>query len=172
MIKNIEWCIDNGFEIYDLLKGYDYYKSKWSTKTHDYYNHVIYNSNSMAALLIGQYLTVKDRIKYKSYRFLKAYNLHTKYKSIKRLVFGVKNFANKKKAPIVQIENDAKNTGQTVKINIEKNNEFEFLRKPVYNLLFLNNESISNVTISKYTNSKNIYKVQFKNKSNLLKVKS
>lgn len=172
MIKNIEWCINNSFEIYDLLKGYDYYKSKWSTKTHDYYNHIIYNSNSIATLLIGQYFTIKDSIKYKIYSTLKAYNLHTKYKIIKRLAFGINNFTNKKKPLTVQIENDKKNTSQTIKIDIEKNNDFEFLRKPVYNLLFLNNESINNVTISKFINSKNTFKVQFKNKSNLLKVKN
>ncbi len=169
MLKNIEWCIDNNFEIYDLLKGYDYYKSKWSTKKHDYYNHIIYNSNSIATLLIGQYITTKEIIKYKGYRVLKKYNLHTKYKSIKRHVFGIRAFTSKKKLPSVLIENDTKSTDQTIEINIDKNDEYAFLRKPVYNLLFLNNESINNVTISKFTGSENTFKVQLKNKSKLLK---
>ncbi len=170
MLKNIEWCINNNFEIYDLLKGYDYYKSKWTTKTHNYYNHIIYNSSSITNSLIGQCLAAKDIIKYKSYRFLKTYNLHTKYKNIKRLAFGISTPAYKKKLPIVQIENDAKNTTQTIEINIDNDNKYAFLRKPVYNLLFLNNESINNVTISKLVDSESTFKIQFKNKNKLLKI--
>ena len=41
MFSNIEWCFENNYKIYDLLKGYDYYKQKWATTS--YYNYDTYS---------------------------------------------------------------------------------------------------------------------------------
>ncbi|WP_170179716.1 GNAT family N-acetyltransferase [Flavivirga rizhaonensis] len=170
MLKNIEWCMDNNFEIYDLLKGYDYYKTKWSTKTHDYYNHIIYRSNSIGILLIGQYFAIKEIIKYKSYRLFKKWNLHTKYKGLNKHIFRIKNFTNNKKLPTILIDSNAKTTDKIIEINIDKDNEYAFLRKPVYDFLFLVNTSIENVIIGKLKGTSNKFILKYKNKKQLLTI--
>ncbi|NMH88221.1 GNAT family N-acetyltransferase [Flavivirga algicola] len=170
MLKNIEWCIDNNFEIYDLLKGYDYYKSKWATKKHDYYIYIIYNSNSIKLTLISYYITIKETIKYKCYRFLKKHNLDTKYKDLKRYLFGITTFFKNKKATTILIDNNAKITDQIFEIDINLDNQYIFLRKPVYNFLFLANTSLDNVTIGKLSGTSNKFLLKAKNKSQLLTI--
>lgn len=170
MLKNIEWCINNNFRVYNLLKGYDYYKTKWATKSHYYFNHIAYNSGKASALLLGQYIYFKEKLKYKLYNILKQYDLISKLKDFKRAFFGALNTRNVKKTT-VSISDFAKaETSKLIEINIEKTNDFAFLRKPIYDLLFLNNDSINNVTIFKLADSTNKFVIQSKGKKKLITV--
>ena len=162
MLKNIEWCINNAFEVYDLLKGYDYYKEKWATKTHYYYNHIAYHSNSTSVSIIGKYKIFKETIKYKCYNLLKKYNLHTKHKEFRKFIFGVKNAFIKKERSFKISDFDSKFSNELTEINIEKNKKYAFLRKPVYDFLFTNNTSINNVTVSKLEGSPNHFQIKLK----------
>lgn len=170
MLKNIEWCINNGFEVYDLLKGYDYYKKKWATKTHYYYNHIIYNSNSMNLSLIGKNKTFKGNIKYKFYNVFKKYHLDTKYKEFKKAIFGIKNTFIKKEKSFVISDFNSKITNKLTEIDIEKDGEYTFLKKPIYDFLFINNESINNVTVSNFVGAPNRFQIKSKTKYKLLEV--
>ncbi|MDO5987891.1 GNAT family N-acetyltransferase [Flavivirga amylovorans] len=170
MLKNIEWCIDNDFEIYDLLKGYDYYKKKWATKTHYYYNHIIYNSNSINLSLIGKSRTIKENIKYKCYNVFKKYYLDTKYKEFKKSIYRVKNTFTKKEKLFKISDFDSKISNELIKIDIEKDGAYAFLRKPVYDFLFINNESTNNVTVSKFVEAPNRFQIKSKTKYKLLEV--
>jgi hypothetical protein len=164
MLKNIEWCINNDFEIYDLLKGYDYYKTKWATKTHDYFNYITYSRNS----IVGLYTFVKEVIKYKFYRFFKKYRIISKYKNFKKSIFGFNR--NRKSKLSYHFSNfDKEMTSKTIEIDFKKN-EYSFLRKPVYDFLFLNNESINHLNVSKLINASNKFKVHSRNKCQLLTI--
>ncbi|MBR9854794.1 MAG: GNAT family N-acetyltransferase [Algicola sp.] len=44
MWQNISWLIDQGYSTYDLLKGYDYIKEKWSDRT--YANNIVFVNGS------------------------------------------------------------------------------------------------------------------------------
>lgn len=44
MWQNISWLIDQGYSTYDLLKGYDYIKEKWSDRT--YANNMVFVNGS------------------------------------------------------------------------------------------------------------------------------
>ncbi|MCF7568635.1 GNAT family N-acetyltransferase [Sabulilitoribacter arenilitoris] len=164
MLKNIEWCIDNEFKIYDLLKGYDYYKTKWATKSHDYYNHIIYNTNPLLLAIKGTILYTKEKLKYKIYNTLKYSVLRNTYKSVK-----TSNFNNRRQKNSVFISDlkVVQNTEKTI-IDIEKNKDYAVLRKPVYDFLFLTKQSINDIVVSKL--AKNKFLLQSKTKTQLLTI--
>lgn len=165
MLKNIEWCINKDFEVYDLLKGYDYYKSKWATKSHNYYNHIIYNTNLASTNLIGIFVYNKEKFKYKIYNSLKINQLKLKYKKIKKSIFG-----NNKKASVLLSNFIANNNIEKTLINIQENNEYAILKRPLYNFLFLTNQSINDIKISKLKNSSNKFLLESKVKTQLLTI--
>ncbi|AUP77253.1 GNAT family N-acetyltransferase [Flavivirga eckloniae] len=166
MLKNIEWCFNNAFEVYDLLKGYDYYKTKWATKSHYYYNHVVYNSNSINSFFIGKLIHLKERIKYKSYTVIKGSKLHLQFKKINR---GKIKTAHAK--PIVIVDNpDESKIESTSQINIHKNNDYAFLRKTLYDFLFTSKASVNNTKVLKINNSQNQYLIKSNNKSQLVTI--
>ncbi|MFD1613956.1 GNAT family N-acetyltransferase [Gelatiniphilus marinus] len=170
MLKNIEWCINNGFKVYNLLKGYDYYKTKWATKSHYYYNHIAYNSNKTSTLLLGQYLYIKEQLKYKFYNVLKRYNLISKLKTFKQTIFSILGGDGTKKITVSISDFYEAEAYKIIEINIEKNNDFAFLRKPVYDFLFLNNNSLNNLTILKLADYTNKFVIHSKGKKKLITV--
>lgn len=170
MMKNIKWCINNNFEIYDLLKGYDYYKTKWATKSHYYYNHVAYNSNKANTLILGNYITFKEKIKYTFYSILKKYNLISKFKKAKKYIFGMRSTFSNNHVSLNISELKNKITSKVVKIDIEKNNEYAFLRKPIYDFLFLNNCALNSITIYKLVDFSNKFLIKSKDKNLVISV--
>ncbi|OEK08536.1 hypothetical protein A8C32_03525 [Flavivirga aquatica] len=170
MLKNIEWSIQNNIKSYDLLKGYDYYKKKWATKSYYYSNHIIYNSNSIKIFIIGKLTYIKYTLKYKTYNLLKNKYIDIIYRKFKKGFFSKNNLYQKKDKTFILSNSNTKNSNKITKINIEQNNEYQFLRKPVYDFLFLNNESINNITVNKFTDSTQKFQIQSKNKIHLLTV--
>jgi hypothetical protein len=164
MLKNIEWCINNNFKVYDLLKGYDYYKTKWATKSHYYYTYIAYNNSSLS----GKYTYVKEAVKYKFYEVFKKYNIISKYKNIKKSIFGIKNNFREKKISASILDFDKKITSKLIVVDIKKNSNYAFLKKPIYDFLFLNNVPLNNITISKLVENSNKFKIKAKNKCHLL----
>lgn len=47
MLSNISWFKNNGFRLYDLLKGYGYIKERWANKKYLNYGLVVYKSPHM-----------------------------------------------------------------------------------------------------------------------------
>ncbi|MFD0842059.1 GNAT family N-acetyltransferase [Flaviramulus multivorans] len=168
MLKNIEWCINKRFKVYDLLKGYDYYKSNWATKTHYYYNHIIYSINSIK----GYYTSIIQKVKYYAYNVLKHYNLIQKYKRVKKIFYGFKHKSEIKSTLYTFKEINIDDLDKKNKIDIDKNDSFLFLRRPVYDFLFLNSENKSNITVSELINSQNTFIIQSRSKCFLLKIGS
>lgn len=164
MLKNIEWCIHHKFEAYDLLKSYDYYKTHWATKTHYYYNYLVYSISSTT----GHYLFIKEIVTYFIYNFLKKYGILEFYKKIKKNRFGFRrrteNNASFKFSPF-----DEKPDNDMVEVDLNSE-AYAFLRRPIYNFLFLNNAYVHHVRVSKLVNRQNDYLVQTKGTCKLLTV--
>ncbi len=169
MLKSIEWCFNNNFEVYDLLKGYDYYKIKWATTCYHYYNHIVYNSSSTKASFIGKLAYIKEVIKYKCYTAIKNSKLYFSYKKINKKIFGITRSDNKK--PTIVISKPTKNdTMNMIFIDIEENNDYAFLRKILYDFLFISKESTNNVSVYKLNNSQNKFLIKSKNQSQLVTI--
>ncbi len=168
MLKNIAWCFDNNFETYDLLKGYDYYKKKWATKSHHYYNHIVYNPNSIKISFIGKLTYIKERIKYKCYTIIKNSKLYLAYKKINKKTFKIGHINDKPTTVVSNInENEIKNI---TPILIEKINDYAFLRKALYDFLFISKQSINHVIVYKFNDSENQFLIKSKNKKQLITI--
>ncbi|WP_203258680.1 GNAT family N-acetyltransferase [Hyunsoonleella ulvae] len=157
MIKNIEWCINNKFEVYDLLKGYDYYKKKWSTTL--YYNHtqlLIPKSKwwLYPAMVI---INIKNRCKFSTFRVIKRTNIYTSIKKIKKVKFALKH----KEQDIPQLSEKKKsNKGfDNFEVILYKEKDYAFLKKHVHDFLFETNENLSNITLHHSLDNTNHYQI-------------
>lgn len=83
--KLIEWCLENKVNILDFSKGENYYKKRWTSTEYFYDHHVIYDSKSIKATIIGESLS--NFFKFKQYLRDKDINtLYVKLKYLKKKV--------------------------------------------------------------------------------------
>ena len=79
IFEHLNWCIDNGFEAFDLSKGDYKYKSEWSNVQYDFESHIIYDPKSFFASFIsislGGYL--------KAQQFLRDLGINKEYHKIR-----------------------------------------------------------------------------------------
>ena len=79
--KLIEWCLENDIKIIDFSKGESYYKKRWTNTQYQYDFHILYDSKSLKASLIGKTLTVFFRFK----QYLREKNVNTLYVKLKQI---------------------------------------------------------------------------------------
>lgn len=145
--KRLEWCFENGYEIFEMDWGDYPYKRYWSNCIYDYECYVLYNKNHahkkimafMIAMLIkwrkylrGNIASIKQKAKKalkKESQFL------TKQNSGKPII------ENKDMTSVVLNENNTK-------IDINKQ-EYTFLRKPTYDFQYLNTEHSKDINVYK-----------------------
>ncbi len=90
--KLIEWCIDNNIEILDFSKGENEYKKRWTTTKYFYDCHVLYDSKSIKATIIGNCLSYF--FMFKQYlREKKVNSLYMRLKYVKKAIFQKKKTA-------------------------------------------------------------------------------
>lgn len=163
MLKNIEWCIKKNIETYDLLKGYDYYKKDWKTTTFDFYNYLIYNPSSIQATFNAHAKKVITKGTYKLYYTLKNLNFITYYKRLKqKLHKQTYKTITEKKISHAKLEDDQLNANK-IQIDIEKNEAYFYLKRTIFNLLFISQEYYKDIKVYKNLNNKNNFYVVGKN---------
>ena len=59
---------------------------------------------------------------------------------------------------------------KVITIDIEKNNEYTFLRKPLYDFLFLNNYALNSVTVYKLADFSNKFLIKSNDKNLVISV--
>ncbi|WP_283636517.1 GNAT family N-acetyltransferase [Aquaticitalea lipolytica] len=80
--KLIEWCIDNNIEIFDLSKGEGDYKMRWTTTEYFYDHHIIYDSKSITAVILGKLLIGHFQIK----QYLRDQKINILYVKLKHIM--------------------------------------------------------------------------------------
>lgn len=61
--KQLEWCIKNGYVLFEMGVGGLDYKRRWSNKIYHYNQYIIYHSNKLTAFVLGNYQITFYRIK-------------------------------------------------------------------------------------------------------------
>ncbi|MFI1771285.1 GNAT family N-acetyltransferase [Thalassobellus citreus] len=154
--KQLEWCINNKFSIFDLGYGDFNQKKTWCNLIYDFENHVIYLSKYQ---MIAKIFTFFINFKYKFINYLISKNINTiftKYKSI---------FNNKKKSKKVEqyktdiISKELVDYKRLVKVDFY-NKEYNFLKENVYDFIYKNNEHIENISTYKFKNKTNSYIIE------------
>jgi len=147
IIKLMNWCFDNGFQVYDFSKGQYEYKDRWTNNSYNYECHILYDSNSLMSKLRANF--------YKSYfgfkQYLRDKNVNKLYTRFKYQLKS-KNFDKVKDYLIEKIEVFPDNLEDNKLIDI--NNEFYVdIRYNLFQHLYTNPERVRNLKIYKTENS-------------------
>lgn len=155
ILKQLDWCFKNNFKIFDLSYGDLEYKRRWCNVTYQFEQQVLYNRNhfgkKLLAYIIVQLLALKG--------FLKKYNVHILYHKVK---FLFKRKEKNRSKFISYIFNKEKlidgsiDTNKTIQININQE-QYSYIRKPVYDFQYLCQEATSDVKIYKLTDQSDSY---------------
>ncbi|NMH88223.1 GNAT family N-acetyltransferase [Flavivirga algicola] len=172
-IKQLDWCYNNGIEIFDLLKGSYPYKIKLIDTKYDFQKHVVYNSNSFLTTISAKAIIAKTKAFYFLVKLLKKINVNViyykyiNYKYRNKELSKVENDLQK-----IIINNNVKTALDDELREIDLNNEaYSFLKRTIFNFLYANQESINNIKLFKYKNEddsffikgeKNVQKITFR----------
>ncbi|WP_303317698.1 GNAT family N-acetyltransferase [Flavivirga abyssicola] len=164
-IKQLDWCFDNKIEIFDLLKGNYPYKTKLIDTQYNFQKHILYNSKSILASISANLIVTRTRVFYTLVRFLKKLNFNILYHNFLKYRYRNRELSNmdtsSRKIVIEKLELMDSNANLT---NIDINNEtFSHLKRPVYNFLYANQESINTIEVFKFQKERDVYIIKGKN---------
>ncbi len=171
MLKNIEWCFNNDYKIYDLLKGYDYYKKKWATTPYFNTIQIIYNARKPYHTFKASVIGFKEKLKQNVVKKMKSLNLNRPHSNLKKVVYRLTNRSSDIQEFEILIKNDIVIEERAQKINFHGNKSFNGLKKHIYNFLFINKERLDDVSVYRRHDSPNHYEIRGKLKNQLVIIK-
>lgn len=144
IMKLIEWCLEHKIKVFDFSKGYFDYKKRWANKQYDFEYHIFYDSYSFTAKAIAFFL--------KSYFSLKQTLRDKKVnEKLHQFTFWARNFFHNKKSSIKYEFSTLKQEFTNEEFNeIDyRASENHFLKTMIFDFLYLNNESYTNLRVYK-----------------------
>lgn len=167
MALNIEWMFKMKFQIYDLLKGYGYYKKKWTHASYACQNYYLYNSSGYRDAWVIPLVAFQSRIWYGLLEKLKQTRVSGLYKKWRRNRYG-SGLAEPFGKEIQTIQEEILPGKIGSEIDIEGNSEFNRLRQAVYTFLFHANERYRDVKIYRHAEKENQFFIRGKVKTQSL----
>lgn len=152
IMKLMQWCFDNGYEVYDFSKGQYEYKDRWTNLTYNYECHILYDSTSIIARARALYYTNYFKLK----QFLRDRNINRLYTQLKHKLKGNDSISIAKFS-IEKLEALPETISEKNSIDI-KEDAFVDVRYHVYQFLYNNPEKAKDLKVFQAAN-KNIYYV-------------
>ncbi len=146
-IKQLHWCYANDIKIFDLLKGRYAYKSYLVDSEYYFQKHIIYKNTSFISKLYGQLFYLRIKWFYNIINLLKKINIHKLYHAFleyrhrnqNHIVLTPYQFSQANQENIVD-------PSEKIDLNHASN---QFLKRPVYDFLYRNQEAINTLEIFK-----------------------
>ncbi|MEA1787388.1 GNAT family N-acetyltransferase [Arenibacter sp. GZD96] len=148
LYKQVDWCLKNGYGIFDMGFGDLEYKLKWANHTYDFERHLVFGNDALNKVKV-YYI----KMLYHCKAYLKSKNIDALYKAIKIVLKGGK----KKRKTLANTETTfsdykivpfAKTEKHQDLVQLDPNDAgYTFLRKPIYDFLYSHTEHISNVAV-------------------------
>lgn len=166
ILKQLEWCFENKYEIFDLGGGVFSYKKQWCNVSYKFRNDVVFNKKSVKNTFLGYFIFILLKLKL----YLNKKNiLRDKANSSRDVSDNNNNNNNNIKTDKISYEfklteykkNEIVNN--LIQIDIEQD-AYKFLRKPVYDYLYLNFDNKNAVVIYKLKNKPDSYFLKGKKK--------
>lgn len=158
-IKQLHWCYENDIEIFDLLKGNYPYKARLIDSQYDFQKHVVYNSNSLLTSISANIIIARTRAFYFLVKVLKKININVVYHKFLKYKYRNRELSkieDTSKKTIINNNVKIESEDQLLKVNLN-DDALSFLKRPVYNFLYSNQESLQNVEIFNLQNELNTY---------------
>lgn len=168
MALNIEWMFKMKFDIYDLLKGYGYYKKKWTNSSYSCQDYYLYDSSHLLNSWIVSLAVFKSRIWYGALRGLKNTNLGDFIGKLRKNQFWSSHADLPSGKNIQPIQEEIPPGKIGAEVDIESNSEFDTLRQAVYTFLFYTNERYKDVKIYRHAERENLFFIRGKAKNQSL----
>ncbi|MCF8273411.1 MAG: GNAT family N-acetyltransferase [Flavobacteriaceae bacterium] len=158
ILKQLEWCFEHGYKMFDLGMGIFSYKIQWCDVQYQFKNYIVYNKKSMVLALSSRLMALFYKLKL----FLDKNNIvvdkaeKNQDNTNSNQVFDTDHEFDTQKINNIPINSEF------LEIDIEEDT-YAFLRKWVYDILYLNFEHKNKVTLYKVKNELNSYIVKGKN---------
>lgn len=142
--KQVEWCANNGYILFEMGVGGMDYKRRWSNNVYRYNHYIIYNSLSIKSKYKAQLLVTK--IKFKEYLKSKGVNeIHSKYTK-----YFTKKPTKQSNATLSEIKGiHDLNLANSEEIRQHTINTYSFLKKYIYDFLYTTKSHLNDVKIYK-----------------------
>lgn len=148
VLKIMDWCFENGYQVSDFSKGDFDYKRIWSNTIYDFHYHILYDSSSIISLLCGKGIVFFLKTKL----LLREKGVNTLYRKI-LFKFKGNSQASQVKTGHYKMNPIEKSEISIIEENLDLNEEsYQFLKRYVYDFAFKYPEPISNIKISKASN--------------------
>lgn len=146
----LEWSFDNNINILDFSKGEFEYKKHWMTRQYSFDYHIWYDSKYLPTVLLANVLVAFFNLK----QYVRNKNFN---ELLHKLLFRIRYRSNKKSEGTYQYEiNDAtpiSDTSGLDEISLRQN-ENPYLRKTVFDVLYLNKVHIKDIKVYGLGNAK------------------
>lgn len=143
IIKMLQWCFDNDYQIFDFSKGEYEYKIRWSNHPYRFHNHILYDSKSFKSRLTASLVCGFFDFK----QFLRDRNVNFMYNRFKYFFKSNKKVDALKSLKVKDLGDDEINFDLLDEIHIE--NGYEFLKEPVLSHIFIHTEPFKNIKFYK-----------------------
>jgi hypothetical protein len=151
IMKQLEWCFNNGISKLDFSKGHYDYKQDWATLSYPFEYHIYYNKNSVKSRLIADFLKRLLSLK----QWLRQNNINEFYN---RFLFRIRN---SEKSPNLKTEYrvTTESRPEAGTFNRIENGDADYLSlKPyLHAFLYVSQEHLKDVTIYRETESGRIF---------------
>ena len=172
MARSIQWMFASGFHRYDLLKGYGYYKKKWTRDSYFCRDCYIYDRSSPLARVAARWGVLKSRIRYRAYHWLKNRPAGRLIQSLRKRISGPQPASGFPGKPIARDHGEIPPGELGREIDIENQPEYRLLRQPVYQFLFYTRESIRDIRVYAHKEREDLFIVRGRNKSQTLVIQN
>jgi hypothetical protein len=153
--KNLEWCLENNFKMFDMGYGGFENKVNWCNTTYNFEHHIVCSTQKNRAKMQAMLL----KYKYKSINYLISKNVNTKIRNIINTIKGKKKLV-LLDYKIINVE-DKFIFNKDKASKIDYNNEhYKHLSKPIYDFLYINTENINTVEVFKMNDANDTYLIK------------
>jgi hypothetical protein len=165
LIKQIEWCVDNKISFINFSYGDYYWKRRWCNTVYKYDYNIFYNSKSIKSMTKAILYITEFKIRH----VLREKGLIDKYH---RLKSKIKNKFNSTKKIEIEIWNIDFNKEISIETEIDLyENNYDFLRRSIYEFLYDFNEKEKDLRVYKLINISNDYLVVGKENKIIIRIK-
>ncbi|WP_157206348.1 GNAT family N-acetyltransferase [Mariniflexile maritimum] len=163
LMKMLEWSFKSEYRVFDFSKGYFDYKESWSDSKYNFEYHLYYDSASFTATACATALASFFKLK----QFLRDKEVNNKLHKLRFFLKKKPSATSQTNLIINNEESEYLKDANWLPIDLNHPNH-AFLKKHVYDFLFLNSEHIKNTEVFTATNTKNQSVYLIKGKTNQL----
>ncbi|MEL0456411.1 GNAT family N-acetyltransferase [Flavobacteriaceae bacterium SZ-1-7] len=146
LMELFKWCFENNMKTFDFSKGYYDYKERWGNEQYHFEYHILYDPKSITSVIAAKAMAMVFKFK----QHLRDRELTQKINRLKRFLKPEKEAVKEKVVKEIELE-----TLDGLEKNMEEiklDDSLSYLRRHVYDFLYLSNLHIKNLKLYKLKN--------------------